>query len=356
MAVIAGGPPGPSSPGAAEEAPGLGSPGSAPGRVGAVARRIGRWALTKLVRAVATLVGVAILVFLILRVIPGNQITASLGVSAGLLTPAQTKALDHFYGIGQSLPQQFWQWADGLLHGNLGLSVQSGRTVTSLIGAALPVTLELAIVAMIVGLILGIGAGVLAAAAPGKFGDYLGQSFALFGLGIPNFVIGSGLVAVFAQVFHYFPSSRGYASLGHDPWLNFQQIIFPAITLGIGVGAAVMRTTRGAMLDVSKLAFVRSARGKGLRNRTVVIRHILRNALVPITTMSGIQFGYLLGGTVIVEQIFVLPGLGRLLLTSVNEHDYAVAQGVTLIFAIGFIVVNILTDALYAVIDPRVRT
>jgi peptide/nickel transport system permease protein len=356
VTVIASDSPGPPAPGAPEDAVQRRAPVPPSGRAGRVARQVGRWLVIKLARAVATLVGVAILVFLILRVIPGNQITASLGVSAGLLTRAQTKALDHFYGIGQSLPQQFWQWADGLLHGNMGLSVQSGRSVTSLIGAALPVTLELAVVAMIVGLILGIGTGVMAAAAPGKIGDYLGQSFALFGLGIPNFVIGSGLVAVFAQVFHYFPSSRGYASLGSNPWLNFQQIIFPAITLGLGVGAAVMRTTRGAMLDVSKLAFVRSARGKGLRRATVIFRHVLRNALVPISTMSGIQFGYLLGGTVIVEQIFVLPGLGRLLLTSVNEHDYAVAQGVTLVFAIGFIAVNILTDALYAVIDPRVRT
>ncbi len=318
--------------------------------------RAGWWVARKLTRAVATLVGVAVVVFVVLRLIPGNQITASLGVSAGLLTRAQTDALDHFYGIGRPLPVQFWQWVDGLLHGNLGLSIQSGRPVTSLIAAALPVTLELAVVAMIVGLVLGIGTGVLAAAAPGRLGDWVGQGFALFGLGVPSFVIGSGIVALFAAVFHYFPSSLGYAALTSNPWLNFQQIIFPAVTLGVGIGAAVMRTTRGAMLDVSKLAFVRSAQGKGLRRSSVVVRHVLRNALVPIATMSGIQFGYLLGGTVIVEQIFVLPGLGRLLLTAIDEHDYAVAQGVTLVFAAGFIVVNILTDALYALIDPRVRS
>ncbi len=318
--------------------------------------RVGRWLAPKLARAVATVVGVAVIVFVVLRLIPGNQITASLGVSAGLLTPAQTHALDRFYGIGRPLPDQLWQWADGLVHGNLGLSVQSGRSVTSLIAGALPVTLELAVVAMIVGLVLGVGTGVLAAAAPGRAGDWIGQGFALFGLGVPSFVIGSGLVALFASVFRYFPSSLGYASLTSNPWLNFQQIIFPAVTLGVGIGAAVMRTTRGAMLDVSKLAFVRSARGKGLRRSTVVVRHVLRNALVPITTMSGIQFGYLLGGTVIVEQIFVLPGLGRMLLTAINEHDYAVAQGVTLVFAVGFIIVNIVTDALYAMIDPRVRS
>jgi peptide/nickel transport system permease protein len=318
-------------------------------------RGLVRWLGFTVLRAVATLVGVAIVIFIVLRLLPGNQITASLGVSAGLLTPAQHRSLNHFYGIGQPLPTQFWHWADGILHGNLGLSTQSGRTVTSLIGTALPVTLELAILAMIIGLILGLSTGVLAAAYPGRFGDWVGQTFALFGLAIPSFVIGAALVAILSDVFHYFPSSKAYAGLFSDPWLNIQQLFFPALTLGIGVGAAVMRTTRGAMLDVTRQAFVRSARGKGLSHSAVTIRHVLRNALIPITTMSGIQFGYLLGGTVIVEQIFVLPGLGRLLITSVQEHDYAVAQGATLVFALGFVLVNILTDTIYAFIDPRVR-
>jgi peptide/nickel transport system permease protein len=318
-------------------------------------RGIARWLALTVVRAVATLIGVGIVIFVVLRLLPGNQITASLGVSAGLLTPAQHHALDHFYGIGQPIPTQFWHYATGVVSGNLGLSTQSGQTVTSLIGTALPVTLELAIASMVVGLVLGIGFGVLSASAPGRLGDWLGQSFALLGLGIPSFVIGAAFVAIFADVFHYFPSSRGYVSLFHQPGLNLQQMMFPAITLGIGIGAAVMRTTRGAMLDVTRLAFVRSARGKGLSRSAVTVRHVLRNALVPITTMSGIQFGYLLGGTVIVEQIFVLPGLGRLLITAVQEHDYAVAQGAVLVFALGFVLVNIITDALYALIDPRIR-
>ncbi len=319
-------------------------------------RRAGLWLIAKVARGVATLAGVLVLVFVILRLVPGNQITASIGISAGLLTRAQRAALDRFYGIGLPIPDQFWHWIDGLAHGNMGLSVQSGRTVTSLIWSALPVTFELAVAAMIIGLVLGIGLGVWSAAAPGRIGDWLGQAFALLGLGFPTFVVGAGMVAFFSAVLHYFPSSLTYASLASNPWLNFQQIIFPAIALGIQVGAPIFRATRGAMLDVARLAFVRAARGKGLRGRTVVARHILRNALVPIATMSGIQFGYLLGGTVIVEQIFVLPGLGSMLLTAVNEHDYAVAEGVTLVFAAGFIIVNILTDALYALIDPRVRS
>ena len=322
-----------------------------PRRGRALAARIA----ARLAKALATLVGVAILVFIVLRILPGNQITASLGVNAGLLTKAQYADLAHFYGIGKPLPQQFAQWSGALLHGDMGVSDESGRTVTSLIGAALPVTLELAVAAMLIGLVVGVGAGALAAAAPGKPADRAARVIALAGLGVPSFVIGSGLVAVLASVFHYFPSSAGFVSLAANPWLNIQQILWPALTLGLGIGAAILRTTRGAMLDVARQGFVRAARGRGLAPRLVNVKHVLRNALIPILTMSGIQFGYLLGGTVIVEQIFVLPGLGRLLLTSVTEADFAVAQGVTLVFAAGFILVNLLTDVLYAVVDPRLR-
>jgi peptide/nickel transport system permease protein len=310
----------------------------------------------RLAKAVVTLVGVAVVVFIVLRLLPGNQITSSLGVNAGLLTKAQYADLEHYYGIGKPLTQQFGQWAGDLLHGNLGVSEQSGRSVTSLIGAALPVTLELAIAAMLIGLVLGVGFGALAAAAPGRLADRGARLVALAGLGVPSFVIGSGLVALLASVFHYFPSSEGFASLGSDPWLNIQQIFWPALTLGLGIGAAILRTTRGAMLDVARQGYVRAARGRGLRPALVTVKHVLRNALIPILTMSGIQFGYLLGGTVVVEQIFVLPGLGRLLLMSVTESDYAVAEGVTLVFALGFIVVNLITDLLYAVVDPRLRS
>jgi len=329
-----------------------GRAGAGPGRGRAIALRIA----ARLAKAVITLVGVAVVVFIVLRLLPGNQITSSLGVNAGLLTKAQYADLEHYYGIGKPLTQQFGQWAGDLLHGNMGLSEQSGRSVASLIGAALPVTLELAIAAMLIGLVIGVGAGAVAAAAPGRLPDRGARLVALAGLGVPSFVIGSGLVALLASVFHYFPSSEGFASLRSDPWLNIQQIFWPALTLGLGIGAAILRTTRGAMLDVARRDYVRAARGRGLAPRLVIIKHVLRNALIPILTMSGIQFGYLLGGTVVVEEIFVLPGLGRLLLMSVTESDYAVAQGVTLVFALGFIVVNLLTDLLYAVVDPRLRS
>jgi peptide/nickel transport system permease protein len=217
------------------------------------------------------------------------------------------------------------------------------------------VTFELAIASMIIGELIGVLFGVFGSLRPGRAVDSVGQGVAVVGLGVPSFVIGTFLVSFLASVFHYFPSSEGFVNFTQDPWLNVQQIFFPALTLGFGIGAALMRTTRAAMLEVSGLNYARTARGKGLSKRLVTWKHLFLGALVPVVTMSGIQFGYLLGGTVVVEEIFVLPGLGRLLITAIDNRDFPVVQSVTLIFATGFIVVNMLTDVLYNVIDPRTR-
>jgi peptide/nickel transport system permease protein len=242
-----------------------------------------------------------------------------------------------------------------LFTGNLGVSLSSRTSVASLIGTALPVTLELAIASLLIGELIGVLFGVYGALRPRHVVDDIGQGVAVIGLGVPSFVIGTALVTVMASVFQYFPSSEGFAGLFQDPWLNVQQIFFPALTLGLSIGAAIMRTARAAMLEVIGLNYARTARGKGLSKRSVTWKHLFLGALVPVTTMSGIQLGYLLGGTVVVEQIFVLPGLGRLLITSINNRDFPVVQSVILIFAAGFVVVNMLTDVLYTIIDPRTR-
>jgi peptide/nickel transport system permease protein len=282
-------------------------------------------------------------------------VTASIGVSVGLLTPAQLRALDSFYGVGQPAVEQFWSWLHATLTGNLGVSLSAQEPVSKLIGQALPVTLELGIASLLLGLVIGVGFGVVGGLRPGKLGDDAGQGVAVIGLGVPSFVLGTGLVTFLSSQFHYFPSSQAWASLFHDPWLNVQQVFFPALVLSLGIGAAIMRTTRAAVLEVSGQNFVRTARGKGLSGRAVVWRHVFLNALVPVVTMSGIQLGYLLGGTVIIEQIFVLPGLGRLLVTSINNRDFPVVQSLTMLFAAGFVVVNMLVDVACALIDPRVR-
>ncbi|HUZ21422.1 MAG TPA: ABC transporter permease [Acidimicrobiales bacterium] len=310
----------------------------------------------RIATTVVTLFGVSVVIFVILRLLPGNAVTASLGVSAGLLTHAQLVALNHYYGIGQPLLNQYADWVGSTFSGNLGISLAARVSVASLIGSALPVTLELAIAAMLLGLLIGVGFGVLGALRPGRIADDIGQGVAVFGLGVPSFIIGTGLVTFLASTFHYFPSSQAFAGLFSNPWLNVQQIFFPALALSLGIGAAIMRTTRAAVLEVTNLNFTRTARGKGLSPSAVTWRHLLLNALVPIVTMSGIQLGYLLGGTVIIEQIFVLPGLGRLLVTSINNRDFPVVQTLTLLFATGFVIVNMLVDVLYTVIDPRTRS
>jgi peptide/nickel transport system permease protein len=309
----------------------------------------------RLIGTLVTLFGVAVVIFVILRLLPGNAITASMGVSAGLLSHAQRVQLDHFYGIGQPAFTQFTSWLGAILSGNLGVSLSSQKSVASLIGQALPVTLELGIVALILGLLLGVCFGIIGALRPGKIGDTVGQGVAVVGLGVPTFVLGTGLVTIMSSKFNYFPSSETYAGLFSDPWLNIQQIFFPALVLSLGIGAAIMRTTRAAVLEVSSENFVRTARGKGLSGRAVIWRHLFLNALVPILTMTGIQLGYLLGGTVIIEQIFILPGLGRLLVTSIRADDFPVVQSLTMLFATCFVLLNLLTDGLCALIDPRSR-
>ena len=309
----------------------------------------------RLATMLLTLFGVSVIIFLVLRLLPGNAVTSSLGVSAGLLNHAQIVALDRYYGIGEPVVEQYTSWLHAILTGNLGVSLSSRTSVASLVGAALPVTFELAIVAMALGLLIGVLFGVFGALRPGRAVDLSGQGVSVIGLGIPSFIIGTGIVTMLSAVFHYFPSSEPFASLTSNPWLNFQQIIFPAFTLSLGIGAAIMRTARASVLEVTGQNYVRTARGKGLSRRSVTWKHIFLNAFIPVLTMSGIQLGYLLGGTVIVEQIFVLPGLGRLLVESINDRDFPVVQSVTILFAAGFVVVNMIVDVLYAVIDPRIR-
>jgi peptide/nickel transport system permease protein len=309
-------------------------------------------------RALSTLVtlfGVSVIIFVVLRLLPGNAVTAAMGVSEGLLTKGQIAALDRYYGVGQPAIQQYWSWLHSLLSGNLGISLVSREPVSTLIGTALPVTLELAFFAMLIGIILGVGFGMWSALHPGRWQDDIGQGISVIGLAIPTFILGTVLVVFMSTKFHYFPSSLPFAGVFTNPWLNFQQIIFPALVLSLGIGAAILRTTRAAVLEVSNLNFARTALGKGVSRHAFIWRHLFLNALTAVTTMSGIQLGYLLGGTVIIEQIFILPGLGRLLITSISNRDFPVVQSVVLIFAAGFVIVNMLVDLFYTVIDPRTR-
>jgi len=298
---------------------------------------------------------VSLLVFLVLRVIPGNQITASLGTESGLLTPEQVAALRSYYGLDQPLPLQYLSWLANVCTGNLGVALRSGQSVSRMTRSALPVTLELALLATAFGFVAGVVLGMVSASRSNGLRDTATQGVGLLALAIPSFVLASATVTYLAAEFHYFPNALPYATPWEDLGLNLQQMLFPALVLGVGVAAPIMRTTRSAILEISSMDFVRTARGKGVSPRIVALRHVLRNALIPIVTATGIQFGYLLGGAVIVEEIFALPGIGRQVLNGILQREYAVVESTVLVIAAAFVFVNLLVDLLYRRIDPRVR-
>ena len=296
----------------------------------------------------------SILIFAAIRLVPGDAVTAMLGIQAGALTDAQRASLQAYFGLDKPAPVQYFIWLGGLLHGDLGLSMRYGSPVLDLILSRFPTTVELAIMALMIALLVGIPLGIISAIRRDTFIDLFARLFALFGLAIPNFLFGTLLIYVLSVYFHYLPNSGDYVSFWEAPGKNLQQMIFPAITLGFAFSASVMRTTRSAMLEVLGQDYIRTARSKGLGERVVISRHALRNALIPVLTITGVELGYLLGGAVIVEEIFALPGIGRVVLNAISQRDYAVVQGVALFIALIFVVVNLLIDVIYVAIDPRI--
>ncbi|HJQ95699.1 MAG TPA: ABC transporter permease, partial [Acidimicrobiia bacterium] len=246
-----------------------------------------RYVLRRLAGALVTLIGVAVLVFLLLRVLPGDEITARFGIESGSLTPAQRESLERYYGLDKPLVVQFFTWLGSVVSGNFGISVTSGSPVSRLIARALPVTIELAVLSTLIGSVLGVAVGVMAASNPNGLRDSVGQTFGLLGLGVPNFVIASAIIAFLAQRFGYFPAAASYVDFWEAPLVNLQQQLYPALTLGVALAAATMRTTRSAFIEAASQDFVRTARGKGLSARRVKWRHVLGNSMTPIITIVG---------------------------------------------------------------------
>jgi peptide/nickel transport system permease protein len=310
---------------------------------------------TRLASVLTTLFGISIFVFIVLRVIPGDSITGSLGIETGALSPEQIEALRVYYGIDKSLFGQYFSWMGAFLTGDFGYAYSNGVSVLELTKSALPVTIQLALFGTIFGVILGISVGMFSASKPGSIRDFAGQFFGLLALAVPGFVLATTIVTVMANVFGYFPNGFEYMSPWEDPWMNFQQMMFPSLVLGIAVAAPVMRTTRSALLETVDKDFIRTAHGKGVKHQVVQFKHVLRNSLIPIVTMTGIQFGYLLGGAVITEKIFAMPGMGRQILDAINKREYATVQSSIMIFAIMFVLINLITDIIYRRIDPRIK-
>ena len=250
---------------------------------------------------------------------------------------------------------QYWRWFTGLFSGDLGISVTYGKPVLAVILERFPLTLELALLSMLIALAIGVPAGVFAATRNERPADLGVRVAAMIGQSTPSFVVGLVLIYILSAGFGVLPTMGAFTPLWQDPLQNLGQMILPAVTLGCAFAASVTRVSRSAMLDVLSDDYVRTARAKGAPERSVIWRHALPNALVPVVTLSGIEFGYLLGGAVIVEQIYALPGLGRMVLEAILQRDYALVQGSVLFIALNFMIVNLLVDLAYVALDPRIR-
>jgi peptide/nickel transport system permease protein len=312
---------------------------------------MGRYLLRRVVESIITLFLATVVVFLGIRALPGDPARTLAGEEAD---PRAIAEVNHEYGFDQPLPVQFGRYLAKVFTGDLGRSVRTGLPVTDTVASALPVTVELALLAMFVAILIGLTAGVVAAVRRRGPLEWASNSVALLGLSIPNFWFGQMGILLFAISLGILPAS-GFVPLFDDPADNLRHMIMPALVLGSAISAVIMRQTRSAMLESLTADFVRTARAKGLAARQVILGHALRNSLIVVVTIVGLQLGILISGAVVTESIFVLPGFGRLTLDAVFTRDYPLIQGVVLITATAYIVLNLVVDLLYSVIDPRIR-
>jgi peptide/nickel transport system permease protein len=300
---------------------------------------------------IPTLFLVSVIVFGMQKLLPGDPVLALAGEDRD---PQTIAYLQEKYRLNDPIVTQYTSWLGRILTGDFGVSIRTEKPVLDLIVQKLPVSLQLAAFAMIVALLIGVPAGIISAVRKGTLTDYSINVAALSGLSIPNFWLGILLILVVSVQWQLLPSS-GYTSPLEDLGQNIRTMIMPAFVLGTGLAGVLMRHTRSAMLGVLRSDYVRTARAKGLNEKTVILRHALRNALVPIITLTTLLFGELLAGAVLTEQIFTIPGFGKLIVDAVFTRDYAVVQGVVLCTAVGFILMNLLADILYIIVNPRLR-
>ncbi|MDO9526212.1 MAG: ABC transporter permease [Gemmobacter sp.] len=311
-----------------------------------------RFILSRILIAIPTLLIVSVFVFGLQKLLPGDPILVMAGEDRN---PEVLEYLREKYRLNDPIPMQYLYWLGGVVQGDLGISLRTNQPVLELIAQKLPVTIQLAIMSMIFAFLIGIPAGILSAVKKGTWVDYVANVVALSGLSIPNFWLGIMMILLVSVNLGWLPAS-GYESPWVDPVKSFTTMLMPAFVLGTGLAATLMRHTRSAMLGVLQADYVRTARAKGLVENVVVFKHAFRNAVLPIVTLSALLFGELLAGAVLTEQIFTIPGFGKLIVDAVFNRDYAVVQGVVLCTAVGFILMNLIADVLYILLNPRLRT
>jgi peptide/nickel transport system permease protein len=300
-----------------------------------------------------TLVGLSVLVFLMLRLVPGTVVEQMIGADA-IASPAMVAELKRFFGLDQPWWQQYGRWVAALTHGDLGTSWRTGKPVVALILERLPVTIELTALAVGFAMLLGVPAGILSATRRDRAIDNVTRVGTLLGLSVPVFWQGTMLILFFSIYLRWMPPVM-WVDFFADPGRNLTIMALPALCLGTASAANIARTTRACMLDVLRSEYIRTAAAKGLADRLVVLKHALKNALIPIVTVAGLQIGILLGGTVVVEEVFTLPGIGRLVLWSIYQRDYPLTQSTILFVAVMFMAINLAVDVLYGYLDPRIR-
>ncbi|MHB8620615.1 MAG: ABC transporter permease [Chloroflexota bacterium] len=312
-----------------------------------------RFLAMRVAAVVPVLFGISIFTFLLIHLIPGDLVTVLVGLDlgAGPHAAEQIRAALH---LNDPLPIQYAKWLWGVLHGHLGASLILGFPVGAQILAHLPVSFELAFMAITFSLLFGVPMGVVAARTRNRGPDLAVKLFSLLGLSTPEFFLGT-IMILLASLYLPWVHTFGYVPLTQSVLGNLQTMIFPAVTLGFALSAIVMRYTRSSMLEVLHEQYVVAARAKGLSRRAVLFRHALRNALIPITTVAGLNGAYLIGGTVVVEKVFALPGVGLLLLNAIYQRDYTMVQGAVLVLTTLVVAINIIVDLLYYLIDPRIR-
>ncbi len=311
---------------------------------------MGGFLLRKVGAALVVLLLASMLVFLGVRAIPGDP---AIALGAENRDPAVLAAVRHKYMLDRPLPVQYGHWLWLAVHGDLGVD-QRELSVSHTIVSRLPISLELAFLSMFLAVAIGIPAGVIAAVRRGKVSDYTVTTSALIGLSVPHFWLGLLFIIWFAVDLHWLPAS-GYVSVFQHPVANLEHLVMPCIVLALGVAAVLMRQMRAAMLMSLSADYIRTARAKGLNERTVIVRHALRNSLITVTTVIGLQLGALISGVVITETIFGIAGFGALTVEAVNQRDYTLIQGVVLVAAAGYVIVNLMVDVVYALLNPRIR-
>jgi len=314
---------------------------------------MGRYLVRRFFLLVPTMLGVTVVVFALMRLVPGDVVDVMLG-SDVVMSPSERAILHAMYGLDQPIPVQYARWLGSLVHGDLGTSLRQARPVRDIIFQRVGISTELALLSICLSTLIAVPLGVLAAVRRNGFVDVAAHAVTLFGLSIPYFWLAALLLLVTSVYLRWHPSLI-WVSPFEDPSTNLQQVLLPVLSLSAGLMAIVMRMSRSSMLEVLSEEYIRTARAKGLGAWTVLAVHGLKNAAIPVVTVIGLQVGYLLGGIVVIEQIFGLPGIGLMMLDGIFQRDYPVVQGGVVFVAVVFVLVNIVVDMVYGLLDPRVR-